>query len=346
MAEAKAKSATLKSIALATGFSVTTVSRALSGYSDVSEETRQLILSEARQQGYEPNLHARALQGQLARTIGLVIPTYGPRYSDPFFSTFIAGVGNKANRAGFDLLLSTHAPGPGELEAYRRMIGGQRVDGLIVLRTRRNDPRIAFLLDSGLPFVVYGRSDAPREFVYIDVDGEAGQRALTGHLIAMGHRRIAYITPPGDLMFTFYRLAGFRAAMSEHGLPVDETLVVEGELTEESGRRVAARLLALPEPPTAIMTGNDLAALGAMSAVQERGLRVGEDVAVAGFDDIPAAEHVHPGLTTLRQPINEIAEQATEYLLTLISGGSPPSRATLLMPELVIRASSLRARRR
>ncbi len=330
---------TLKSIARATGFSITTVSRALGGYDDVSEETRRLILEEAQRQGYAPNLNARLLQGQRTQTIGLIIPASGPRVPDQFFSEFVAGVSHQAAAAGYDLLLSTSAQPSADTGPYRRLVSRGRVDGLVLARTSRDDARIAYLLETTTPFVVFGRT-AFDGFPYIDVDGVAGQCALTEHFIALGHRRIAYICPPAHLMFAEYRLEGFRAAMQRHNIPLDPSLIVHGDLTEKSGRELAHHLLSLPHPPTAIMAGNDLMAFGVMSAVQAHGLRVGDDVAVGGFDDVPLAEYIHPGLTTIRQPIYEIGERLTEMLLRMLAGDTLTERAVLLKPELIVRASS------
>src|SRR5215218_727717 len=177
------RTATLKSISKVTGYSVTTVSRALGGFDDVSEETRQRITDEAQRQGYEPNLQARLLQGQRSQTVGLVIPAYGPRFSDPFFSEFVAGVGNEAAVAGFDLLLSTHAPTPDEIDVYRRMVAGRRVDGLILARARIDDARIQYLSQTQMPFVVFGRTQSKLDYLYVDVDGVTGQAELTEHFI-------------------------------------------------------------------------------------------------------------------------------------------------------------------
>lgn len=332
--------ATLKSIAKATGFSVTTVSRALGGFDDVNEATRHIIIEEARRQGYTPNLPARALQTQKTQTIGLIVPAEGPTFPDPFFGEFVAGIGSEAGSSGFDLLLSTHTPPDGEINAYHRMVAGRRVDGLILLRTRHDDARIRYLVGTTMPFATFGRTTSAQDYVYIDVDGVAGQRELTQHFIDLGHRRIAFVTPPHGLMFTHYRLEGFREAMARNGLTVDQRLVIEGDLTEHGGREAARMLLDLPNPPTAIMTGNDLMAFGVMGGIQERGLRVGEDIAVGGFDDVPSAEHLHPGLTTIHQPIYQIGQQLARNLLRLIARQALAERATLIKPQLIVRRSS------
>lgn len=331
---------TLKTIAKATGFSVTTVSRALGGYDDVNEKTRELILEEANRQGYVPNLNARLLQKQRTQTIGLIMPFMHPRLTDPFFSEFVAGISSGAATAGYDLLISTDMTDTTEMETYRRLVSRGRVDGMVLVRTRHNDPRIAYLLQTKLPFVVFGRTDYPDKFTYIDMDGVVAQRLLTEHFIHYGHRRIAYASPPAHLMFAGYRIAGYRAALAAHGIQFDDALLISGELTERSGRDIAEHLLNLPEPPTAIMTGNDLMAFGVMRAIQERGLRVGKDIAVGGFDDIPLAEHIHPGLTTIHQPIYETGQRLVTLLVQMMNGDMSPPRAILLEPELIIRASS------
>lgn len=331
---------TLKSIAERTGFSVTTVSRALAGYADVNEKTRELILEEARRQNYEPDLNAQLLQKQRSRTLGLVIPVGGPRILDLFFSEFTAGVSRRASEAEFDVLLSTFYDDDEDVTPYQRLVNRRRVDGIILARTSEEDRRVRYLQAIHFPFVAYGRTAQANDFAHIDVDGRAGQRMLTEHLIERGHTRIAYITAPQGFTFTNARMRGFYDAMEVHSLPVNPEMVIAGDMGEASGREAAARLLESPEPPTAIMTGNDLMAFGVMHAVQERGLQVGEHVAVAGFDDIRSAAYVHPGLTTVRQPIFEIGERVTQMLLEIIAGERTPDHGYVLQPELIVRASS------
>jgi LacI family transcriptional regulator len=338
--------ATLKSIAKATGYSVTTVSRALGGYDDVNAETRRIITEEAEKQGYRPNLQARLLQGQRSQTIGLVLPMpSAKRFTDPFFSELISGVGTQASSVGFDLLLSTHHPAQDEIQLYKHMIASRRVDGFVVARTRHEDQRISYLQEINVPFVVFGRTDSTQDYPCIDLDGAAGQHLLTQHFIKRGHKRIAYITPPKTLKFTQYRMEGFLSAMREQSIPVVEEFIIEGELDEDSGWHHTHDLLAKPSPPTAIMTGNDVMAFGVMRAIQERGKRVGGDIAVGGFDNLPLAEYVHPGLTTINQSIYDIGWQLTEILLQIIAGDAPPSSTLLIPPELVIRESSAKSKK-
>lgn len=339
--------ATLKSIAEATGYSITTVSRALGGFDDVNERTRQIILQEAKRQNYQPNLSARKLKGQRSQTIGLVIPSGSPPYYDPFFTALIAGVGNRAAADKFKLLLSTQAPGgDAELNAYRQMITGHSVDGVVIVRVRQDDPRIALLQQRGIPFVVFGRSANHHNYTHIDIDGHKAQRVLTEHLIEQGHTKIAYIVPPKTLTFSQYRLDGFREAMAAHNIPVREDwLLTDYALTEEAGREAAKTFMDMPNAPTAIMTGNDLTAMGVMALLHERGLEIGKDVAVAGFDDISTAAHVYPGLTTMHQPIHDIGERLGDMLLNTITNGAGKQNSVILDAELVVRGSTLKVAR-
>jgi len=331
---------TLKDIARKTGKSITTVSRALNDYGDVSAETKALVLRVAQELGYTPNTLAQRLQKQRTDTIGLIIPTFGPRFSDPYFSEILAGIGNRAAQFGYDLLVSTRAPGEGELVAYRAIIDSRRVDGFILIRTRRQDARVECLQDAGFPFVAFGRAEGELDFPFVDEDGAYGMRLVARHLVSLGHKRIACIAPSPELMFAHYRLQGFRDGLAEAGLLTNEALIVIGDLTQRGGYEQAGKLLDLPDPPTAIAACNDLMAMGAMSAAQDRGLVIGKDISITGFDDIPMAEYAHPPLTTVHQPIYQIGGMVCEMLIKLMKKEPLTERKVLLKPELIVRQSS------
>lgn len=330
---------TLQDIADRLGVSVATVSRALAGYSDVADSTRQRVLKAAKEMGYRPNIIARRLQQQRTETLGFIIPTHGPRFSDPFFSELLAGIGNEAAEREYDLLVSTRPPEE-EMRVYERMVREQRVDGMLVVRTRHQDPRIAYLIEQNFPFVAFGRSDVSVDFPYVDVNGEAGMRQLTQHLIDLGHRRIAYVGAPPNLMFASHRLAGYKRALAANSIPFDESLLMVGRLTERSGHEAGRDLLMRTPRPTAIIACNDLMALGLISAAQGLNLTVGEDVAVTGFDDVPLAAHSHPPLTTVRQPIYEIGRRICHMLISILRQEPLEEQHVLLDPELVVRQSS------
>ncbi len=298
-----------------------------------------MIVKTAEDLGYYPNLTARQLQKQRTDTIGLIIPVHGSRYTDPYFNTIIAGIGDQLAEYGLDLLLSTHPPGgPDELMAYRRMVQGRRVDGLLVVRTRSQDDRLAYLGTTSLPFAAFGRSDLDLDFPFIDEDGEAGFYELTHYLISLGHTRIAYISAPKNLLFAKYRLAGYCRALKEAGLPCREEYVVHGNLSRKGGEKGAKHLLGLESPPTAILAANDLMAIGTIAVAQAQGLEIGKDLSVAGFDDIAPAELF--SLTTLQQPIYDIGRQLSEMLYKQINDIPIENPHILLKPQLIKRGST------
>jgi len=334
---------TLKELAQHVNLSVTQVSRALGGFSDFSSNTRARVEQAARELGYTPNIYAQRLKKQRTDTIGFILPTSEPRFADPFFGELLAGIGNQANQSSFDLLLSTHAPGAKEMFAYERIVRGRTVDGLVLVRVRRDDERIKFLVQHNFPFVAYGRSELKLDYAYVEVDSYSGFCDAAQHLYDLGHRRIAFIAAPRELTFAARRQAAYVDTLHKYNLPTDKQLIVTGDLTQAAGYAAATQLLALPKRPTAIMAANDLMALGAMRAIQERGLEVGRDIAVLGFDGLPLAEHSHPSLTTVYQPVYEIAQQVTRLLIQLIHGEKPEPMQVLLRPTLIVRESTVPA---
>jgi LacI family transcriptional regulator len=209
----------------------------------------------------------------------------------------------------------------------------------LVVRTRVKDRRIEYLSRIGFPFVVFGRSDLEVDFPFVDEDGHRGLELVTQHLIDLGHRRLACIAPPRDLMFSVYRCAGLKATLERNGLSIEPSLCAYSDLTQRGGFAVMNELLDQSPRPTAVIACNDLMALGAISAAQKRGLVVGRDIAITGFDDIPLAEHSHPPLTTVRQPIYDIGRQICDMLIRLVRGEELTERHVLLEPELIIRES-------
>ncbi len=186
----------------------------------------------------------------------------------------------------------------------------------------------------------FGRTLADADFPYVDEDGAAGMQEIAAHLLELGHRKFGVITPPPELTFSILRLNGLRQVFEQAGLDWEAVPQASGNLTQQGGYEAALDLLKGLQPPTALIAGNDLMAIGALSAAQDRGLVVGRDVSITGFDDIPMAAHSHPPLTTLHQPIYRIGKLVTGLLLQLIAGEPPEQPQVLLQPELVIRQST------
>jgi LacI family transcriptional regulator len=334
-------SVTLRDVARKAGYSVTTVSRALNGFPDVNEQTRLHIVAVARELGYTPNLSARQLQTRRSDTLGFVIPVSAERASEPFFTEFLGTVGTEAARHGFDLLVTALAPDTHEVDAYRRLAQSGRVDGIILIRGRRVDARVALLQQLNFPFVLFGRTDTESGYAWIDVDGTAGMRAATEHLLAEGHRRIAFVTGPSRYTFVAFRQEGYETALRDAGLPVDPELIVAVEqMTERDGYTAAQTLLKRRPRPTAIVAITDLVAYGVMRALHRAGLRIGKDIAVVGFDGLGLSAFTTPPLTSVTQPITEIGRQAVQMLLTIIKKESESHPHVLLRPALIVRESS------
>ncbi len=331
---------TLKDIANRVGKSVTTVSRALHDFDDVSPETKAEVRQIADELGYTPNIHAQRLQAKRTDTIGFIMPTFGPRFADPFFSEFLAGIGNKAAYLGYDLLVSTHPPGTMELNAYEKNVRSPRVDGFIIVRTRQQDQRIKFLTQHKIPFVAFGRVLDGDDYAYVDEDSAFGMNLITCHLADLGHKRVGYLDAPPELMFGHYRREGFLSGLKDNKIEIDPELIVTGDLTQRAGYEHGLDLLMQEDPPTAIVACNDLMALGVISAAQQLGLEVGKDIAVTGFDNIPSAEHCHPPLTTVHQPIYQIGEMVCEMLIKQIRGEPLEEKQIILQPTLIIRGST------
>jgi len=333
---------TIRDVAKKLNLSITTVSRALDGYSDVAEETRQRVIETARQMGYAPNQAARQLRRKRADSIGYILPADRPRFSDPFFAEFVAGLGDEAAAHGLDLLVSSAPPNSqAEQRAYERWIQSRKVDGMVLNRLHLQDWRVQYLSEVGFPFVTLERSQDTCDYPSVEVDGRRWFKVLVDHLAELGHRRVAYIGAGAELKIQADRLAGYQDSLQSHDLPYDAVLVTEGDLTSDGGFYAAKRLLALPQPPTAIACVDDMTALGVLHAAREHGHVVGQDLLVAGFDGIAGFEHTQPPLTTINQPVYQMARKLVQMLAAQIAGQVLVERHVQIEPVLEIRQSTV-----
>jgi LacI family transcriptional regulator len=332
---------TIRDLARTLNLSITTVSRALDGYSDVSVKTRERVIHTAQEMGYSPSSAARQLRRKRSDAIGYILPTSSPRFSDPFYATFLAGLCDEAAEHQIDLIVSSSPPDSNlERAMYQRWFQSLRVDGLILNRIRLQDWRINYLSENKVPFVTLGRLPSNQDYPYILVNERGGFERLVTHLVQKGHKRLAYIGASPDLMIQVERFAGFQRGLELSGISYDGKLVLRGDLTEEGGYSAAQKLLALPDPPTAILGCNDLTAIGILKAAQELGLQVGKDLAVAGYDGIQETAYTNPPLTTLRQPTYEIARRLAGMLISLTNGNMLNESQIIFEPDLILRESS------
>jgi LacI family transcriptional regulator len=331
----------IRDLAKKLNLSITTVSRALDGYDDVAESTRQRVVQAAQEMGYEPSSAARHLRRKRSDSIGYILPTNSPRFSDPFYADFIAGACDEAVEHNFDLIVSSSPPGSDfEKALYNRWFRGTRVDGMLVNRARVKDWRIEHLAKNHIPFVVLGITSSKVNFPYIVVNEQGGFQRLVAHLAQKGHKRIAYIGGPPELKIHVERFTGYKQGLVNASLEFDKQLVAEGNLTEEGGFTAAHQLLSVASPPTAILGCNDQTAIGVLRAAHDLGLVVGKDLAVAGFDGIRETGYTNPPLTTLSQPTYDIARDLASMVIALINGITLDQPQRIIEPELIIRAST------
>jgi LacI family transcriptional regulator len=300
---------TIKDVAKASGYSVASVSRALNGHDSVTVEARERILDAVDRLRYMPNSAARSLVTRRTQTIGALLPDlYGA-----FFSELIRGIDLAARARGLHLLVSSSHGDAAEAAATLRAMRG-RVDGMLVMSPYADDDFLADNLPRSLPLVLMGTRAGDGRHACIGSDNYGGARAMTRHLHACGHRRIAFIDGPRNNVEAQERRRGYVDALAKLA-PPQKPICVAGDFTEESGYLAARKLLAMKPRPDAVFAANDMMAVGCLYAFQEAGLDVPRDIALAGFDDIPIARYLSPTLTTVRVRIADLGREALERLV-------------------------------
>ncbi|HSJ14641.1 MAG TPA: LacI family DNA-binding transcriptional regulator [Longimicrobiales bacterium] len=327
--------ATIRDVAREAGVSVATVSRVFNDSGPVREATRARILEVARRLRFTPNTAARSLSTRRTQTVGVLLPDlYGE-----FFSEVIRGIDQEVQRHGFHALVSSSHNDRSEVEAALRSMRG-RVDGLIVMAPDVDAATLTMNVPDRVPLVLLNTPLTESGYASIDVDNAGGARAMTAHLLRAGHERIAHISGGERNHDARERLRGYRMELEAAGRKVEKALLVSGDFTESAGHDGARALLDRPVRPTAIFAANDSMAIGAMSALQDAGVLVPDDMAVVGFDDIPIAQYVNPPLTTVRVAISRLGARAAVRLFQAIQApGNPERRHETLSTELVVRRS-------
>lgn len=332
----------LKELSEQLGLSQTTVSRALNGYPEVSEETRRRVQAYAREMNYRPNPNARRLATGKSGTIGHVVPLSAHDMINPHFSDFIAGAGETYNRRGYDMLISV-VNANAEKSVYEHLSRNRRVDGVIVHGPRAEDERIATLRKLKLPFVVHGRTNAPEDsYSWVDVNNKRAFNRGAKYLLEAGHRRIALINGWEYMTFASKRRTGMEDALREYGVEPDPAIMVSSEMIEPVGHEVMRRFLAMRDPPTAVMCSSVLNAMGAMRALHETGLTPGRDVSLIAYDDclsfLPSSGEF-PSMTVLQSSIRIASMHCADMLIDLIEEDKGP-RKLLLEAQFIVGAST------
>jgi LacI family transcriptional regulator len=331
-------------LARLSGVSVGTVSRALNGYADVRAETRERIMRIAEELDYTPAAAARTLVTQRSHVVGVFLETGEghPDLQHPFFHEVLGGLKQFAGSSGYDLLMfASERPGNGYgTHSYLKRCRHHNVDGAVLMGMDADDPEVRRLVRSDVPTVGLDIDVEGPVTSRVDSDNVAGSAAAVRHLHVLGHRRIAHITGLLDKRPGADRLRGYRHELQRLGLTPRDEYVTYGDFYVESGYLGMQALLALDEPPTAVVAASDMTALGAIRAANEAGLDVPRDVSVVGFDDIQLAEYLHPPLTTLRQAKTSLGIEAGRALVRHIDEEEDVPATVTLPVELVVRAST------
>ncbi|HLY28985.1 MAG TPA: LacI family DNA-binding transcriptional regulator [Aggregatilineales bacterium] len=328
---------TIKDVAAQAEVSIATVSYVLNNSVPVSAPTRERVLEAAAALNYRPNITARNLQASETRMIGYAWHEVPPGQMNPVMDRFIYCMALAAESAGYHVLTFTQ-PRKNETRAYEDLIRSNRVDGFVLSNLKVSDKRIPHLIDMGVPFAAFGRSNNQVDFPFVDVDGRYGIRTCMEHLFERGHEKIAYL----GWSLVDERVHGYFDALHSAGIKRNPEWVVRTHDTLMEAGNAVHPLIDLPEKerPTAIVCASDMMAIGVMRFLGSVGLRVGIDIAITGFDDHPMSEFLYPSLTTIRQPIEWLAQKVIDLLLAEINKVQLPERHIIVPPELIVRGSS------
>ena len=332
--ERRDRGATIYDIARATGFSTSTVSRALTGRGQLSRTTVRRVSEVASSLGYRPNAVARSLASRHSDSIAVMLPDI----ANPFFPALVRELQLRAKRHGRSILLCNTGADPDVEVEYLEMLASHQIQGVVAMGLSTATSVVRKYLREGIRIVALDRPSCLKEIFSVQADHHFGGELVTAHLIDLGHRQIGHISGPLELSVAAERRTGYLDALNRAGLTPAPGLEVAGAFTEGSGYQAAQDLLARGLQFTALVVGNDLMALGAMAALREAGLRIPEDVSVVGFDDIEMGRYTMPALTTVRQPLKLMAAAAVDILVeTLPAADSRPVR---LPVELLVRSST------
>lgn len=329
--------ASLTDVARHANVSIATVSRVINNSDKVVPETRDLVHKAMAELGFKPNRVARRLRqrGGVRHLLGLIIPDI----QNPFFAELARGVEDVAYANKFAVMLCNSDEDLKKEEFYIDVLRSESVDGIILPPISERDPVVLKLIECGIPVVTVDRSLTHRAMDKVEVDNRRGAFEAVEHLIKLGHRRIGLIAGRLNVSTSRERRLGYDDAMAAHKLPVQSQYIRGGDFKQASGRAMAEELLDLAERPTALFVLNNLMTVGALEAIHRRKLRVPQDVAVIGFDDLPWAEALDPPLTVVRQPAYEVGQAAAELLLKRLSEPTRSETHLKLLPKLVLRSS-------
>jgi LacI family transcriptional regulator len=328
---------TLKELAAQTGVHPSTVSRIVNDDPAlrVSPATRARVKELLEKTGYRPHAMARGLKLRQSLLLGVLVPDV----LNPLFAAIFRGVEDAALEKGYTVILSSTDGQEDRERDVLLALQSRLIDGLVVASAYLRDSSVRWLREQAIPHVLVNRYSDLRDS-FVGTDDELGARLATEHLVSLGHRRIAHLAGSRRYSTAVNRRRGYLAALAAAGIDADPALVAETGMTAGAGVAATHRLLDLPDPPTAVVAVNDVAAVGAYDAVEQLGLGIPGDLAITGYNDIPLAGRLRPGLTTIRVPAQEFGRAAARMLLEQMESGRRETRRVVLPPDLVVRGST------
>lgn len=332
---------TIKEVAKLAKVAPSTVSRVIADNPRISEATKRKVKKVMEELGYHPNLNARSLSSKTTQTIGLVMPSSGDVvFQNPFFSTVLQGISEGAHEKKYALQMTTGRSEQETFEAVIEMVQGKRVDGMILLHSKVEDQVIMYLSKMDFPFVVIGKpAKYTEEIAHVDNDNVGAMKEATDFLIKLGHEKIAFIGGSTELMVTVDRLNGYKQALEEAYIPINEEYIKHEEFLREGGQEAVSELMALPERPTSLLVVDDFMALGVLNKLDELGIKVPDDVSVVSFNNILLAEMSKPPLTSMDINILKLGIEASRSLIQKIEDSSEPAKRIIVSHKLVQRSS-------
>ncbi|RAP75265.1 LacI family DNA-binding transcriptional regulator [Paenibacillus montanisoli] len=332
---------TIKDLAKATGLSVTTVSRALNGYSDVNEDTRKKIKKAAEELNYRPSAAARSLVMKKSRTIGVIISDINREgIKDALAYEILCGINDRSTMLDYDILLFSTSSKKQQKKSYSDLCKERGVDGAVIFGLRVNDPYLEEIIcKADFPCVLIDIPVESKNAGHVTTDNVYGAMLAVNHLLKLGHRKIAMINGHNEAAVSIKRLEGYKQALEQAGIPFDTDLVFDGGFSEEGGCEAMYRILLNHPDVTAVFSASDLMVLGALRAMEKLNRRVPQTLSIVGYDDIPVAAYCSPKLTTVRQDKYEMGYRSAQLVIDMIENRQV-DRRIILQNELIIREST------
>ncbi|WHY01523.1 LacI family DNA-binding transcriptional regulator [Neobacillus sp. DY30] len=332
---------TIKDVAAVANVAPSTVSRVIADSPRISEETKIKVKKAMEQLGYHPNLNARNLASQSTQVLGLVMPTSKDvGFQNPFFPAVLQGISEGAREKNYALQMSTGKSEKEVLDAVIQMVQGKRVDGVILLYSNVDDQVISYLREQKFPFVLIGKPYIDmEEITHVDNDNVRAAKEATEYLIGYGHEKIGFIGGSPELMVTVDRVTGYQLALKNAGQEIKKEYMIHEEFLREGGQEAVRELMALEQPPTALVVADDFMALGVLNTLDELGINVPNDLSIVSFNNVLLAEMARPPLTSVDINIFELGYQASKNLIVMVENKNEPTKRLIISHQIIERLS-------